>query len=226
MPLKAWLRKTSLYHPVRNWLRTLKHGRELRRWERRGRPVPPPHIVKQRTIRSLADRFGLKILVETGTYYGDMVEAMKRRFSRLYSIELNRELSERAAKRFRGERHVRIIRGDSGIELGKLIGQLDRPALFYLDGHYSGGTTAKGNNDTPIYEELTHILTARQRGHVIVIDDARCFGTDPAYPSIQKLEEFVRSRRPDATVEIEDDSIRITSSAIAAGMSPPDGDGQ
>ncbi len=216
MLLKAWLRQTSLYHPLRNWLRTLKHGRELRRWERRGRPVPPPHIVKQRTLRSLADRFGLKILVETGTYYGDMIEAMKRRFSRIYSIELNRELSERAAKRFRGERHVRIIQGDSGTELGRLVGQLDQPALFYLDGHYSGGTSARGDNDTPIYEELAHIFNARGRGHVIVIDDARCFGTDPAYPSIEKLKEFVGSQRPDARIEIEDDSIRITSAPVAA----------
>ena len=216
MLLKAWLRQTSLYHPVRNWLRTLKHGRELRRWERRGRPVPPPHIVKQRTIRSLADRFGLKILVETGTYYGDMIEAMQRRFNQIYSIELSRELSERAAKRFRGVRHVRIIQGDSGIELGKLVGQLDQPALFYLDGHYSGGTTAKGDANTPVYKELAHIFNARGRGHVIVIDDARCFGTDPAYPSIDQLKEFVGSQLPDARIEIEDDSIRITPAAIAA----------
>jgi len=216
MLLKAWLRKTPLYHPVRNWLRALRHGRELQRWERRGKPAPPPHVVKQRTIRSLADRFGLKILVETGTYYGDMVEAMKRRFSQIYSIELNRELSEKAAKRFRGERHVRIIQGDSGTALGRLVGQLDQPALFYLDGHYSGGTTAKGDNDTPIYEELAHIFNARDRGHVIVIDDARCFGTDPAYPSIEQLKKFVGSQLPDARIEIEDDSIRITPAAIAA----------
>lgn len=215
MLLKAWIRTTPLYHPVRNWLRALKHGRELRRWEQRGKPVPPPHIVKQRTIRTFADRFGLKILVETGTYYGDMVEAMKRRFSRIYSIELNRELCEKAAKRFQGDRHVKIIQGDSGVELGKLVGQLDQPALFYLDGHYSGGTTAKGDNDTPIYEELAHIFSARHRGHVIVIDDARCFGSDPSYPSIEKLSEFVRSKRPDARIEIEDDSIRITPAVVA-----------
>ncbi len=212
MPLKAWIRTTPLYHPVRNWLRALKHGRELRRWERRGKPVPPPHIVKQRTIRTFADRFGLKILVETGTYYGDMVEAMKRRFSRIYSIELNPELCEKAAQRFERDRHVRIIQGNSGIEIGKLIGQLDQPALFYLDGHYSGGTTARGDRDTPIYEELAHIFD-RDARHVIVIDDARCFGTDPGYPTLEKLREFVRSRRPDAHVEVEDDSIRITPAA-------------
>src|SRR5688572_27121184 len=125
--LKEWVRTTPLYHPIRNWLRAMRQGRELRRWEARGKPVPPPHIVKQRTIRTLADRFGLKTLVETGTYYGDMVEAMKRRFSTIYSIELSRELWERAAKRFGRDQHVSIICGDSGSELGKLMSRLDRP---------------------------------------------------------------------------------------------------
>ena len=209
--LREWIRTTRFYHPVRNWLRAMRHGRELRRWEARGRPVPPPHIVKQRTIRTLADRFGLKTLVETGTYYGDMVEAMKRRFSRIYSIELSKELGERAAKRFRRDQHVMIIQGDSGTELGKLVRRIDQPALFYLDGHYSGGITAQGAKDTPIYEELSHIFEHDPR-HVIVIDDARCFGRDPDYPSLQELGEFIRSKRPDVEIEVEDDSIRITPS--------------
>ena len=207
--LREWIRTTPFYHPVRNWLRALRHERELRRWEARGKPVPPPHIVKQRTIHKLADRFGLKTLVETGTYYGDMVEAMKRRFNRIYSIELSKELCERAAKRFRRDRHVRIIQGDSGAELGKLVGSIDQPALFYLDGHYSGGITARAAKWTPIYEELSHIFDHDPR-HVIVIDDARCFGRDPDYPTLEALRQFIRSKRPGAEVEIEDDSIRIT----------------
>ena len=212
MLVKGWVRKTPLYHPVRNWLRRLKQSRELRRWERQGKPVPPPHVVKQRTVHTVADRFGLKVMVETGTYYGDMVEAMKRRFSRIYSIELSRELSERAAKRFRGDRHVTIIQGDSGAELGKLVRSIDQPALFYLDGHYSGGITAQGAKWTPIYEELSHIFAHDPR-HVIVIDDARCFGRDPDYPSLQDLRDFIRSKRPGAEVEVADDSIRITPAA-------------
>jgi hypothetical protein len=52
--------------------------------------VPPPHIVKQQTLRSYSKKFGLNILVETGTLHGDMVEAMKKDFERIYSIELNR----------------------------------------------------------------------------------------------------------------------------------------
>ena len=207
--LKEWLRTTPFYHPVRNWLRARRHGRELRRWEKQGRPVPPPHIVKQRTIHTLAKRFGLKLLVETGTYYGDMVEAMKRHFNQVYSIELSRELWERAAARFHRDRNVTIIHGDSGSALSSVIRGLDQPALFYLDGHYSAGITAHGARNTPIYEELAHIFGCH-RAHVIVIDDARLFGTDPAYPTLRQLEDFVRSKRSDVHLEVADDSIRIT----------------
>jgi hypothetical protein len=206
--LKDWVRTTPLYHPVRNWLRAMRHGRELRRWERRGKPAPPPHIVKQRTLRTVADRFGLNVLVETGTYYGDMVEAMKRRFRQIYSIELSQELWQRAAKRFRRDAHVRIIHGDSGVELARVLSELRQPALFFLDGHYTHRKTARGAKDTPIYEELAHIF-GHDRKHAIVIDDARCFGGDPAYPSMEELRAFVRARWPSATIEVEDDSIRI-----------------
>lgn len=188
---------------------TIEQRWELNEWVRRGRPAPPPHIVKQLTIREFAEKREVRVLIETGTYYGDMVEAMKDYFSRIYSIELSRELYEKAKQRFAGDDKVKIIHGDSGIELGKLIASLDQAAVFWLDGHYSEGVTARGDKDTPIYEELTHIFNSPQKGHVIIIDDARLFGTDPAYPSIDELSRFAKAKNPNVTIEVENDSIRI-----------------
>jgi len=156
-----------------------------------------------------AEKYRLRVLIETGTYYGDMVEAMKKYFSRIYSIELSNELYEKAKQRFAGDDRITIIHGDSGIELGKLMASLDQAALFWLDGHYSAGVTAKGDKDTPIYEELTHIFGSPQQGHVIIIDDARCFGTDPAYPSIDELSGFIKAKNPNVRIEVKNDSIRI-----------------
>jgi hypothetical protein len=203
--LKEFIKRTPIY-PA---LRTIRQRREIKEWERLGRSAPPPHIVKQRTIREFAKKCGVKVLIETGTYYGDMVEAMKNYFSRIYSIELSNELYEKARRRFAGDKGIKIIHGDSGIELGKLINSLDQPALFWLDGHYSAGETAKGDKDTPIYEELTHIFNSQQGGHVVIIDDARLFGTDPAYPSIDELSRFIKANSPNAKIEVENDSIRI-----------------
>lgn len=212
--LKMAIQKTPLYALLRNWAETRRQKRELMEWYRNGRPVPPPHIVKQRTLRSFADRFGLMILVETGTYFGDMVAAMKDDFDRVYSIELSKELYEKARRRFRDEEKVELIYGDSGTELGKLIHRLDKPALFWLDGHYSAGVTARGDKDTPIYEELTHIFNAQDIGHVIIIDDARCFETDAAYPCIEELSKFIKSKRSNVSITVEEDSIRVTPNKV------------
>jgi len=84
--IKKIINKTPLYYPLINWLAKRKHLEELVEWERIGKPVPPPHIIKQKVLRDYSKIYGLRILVETGTYLGDMVEAMKANFDRIYSI--------------------------------------------------------------------------------------------------------------------------------------------
>ena len=207
--MKKIITKTPLYDSLRNLVIRRRELKELADWERNGRPIPPPHIVKQQTLKTISKRYGLKILVETGTYYGDMVEAMKDVFNQLYSIELSTELYKKAKKRFKGEKHIELICGDSGLELMNLMSKIDQPTLFWLDGHYSAGVTAKGEKDTPIYEELNHILNSTDKGHVIIIDDARCFGADPNYPSIKELCDFIKSKRANLDIVIQDDCIRV-----------------
>ena len=207
--LEKIITKTPLYDSLRNLVIRRRELKQLADWERNGRPIPPPHIVKQQTLKTISKRYGLKILVETGTYYGDMVEAMKDVFNQLYSIELSAELYKKAKKRFKGEKHIELICGDSGRELMNLMSKIDQPTLFWLDGHYSAGVTAKGEKDTPIYEELNHILNSTDKGHVIIIDDARCFGADPNYPSIKELCDFIKSKRANLDIVIQDDCIRV-----------------
>jgi hypothetical protein len=203
------LKAIRWYQAFRNWRHRRKQAREIRDWERNRRQAPPP-IIKQRMIKAYAQKYGLRVFVETGTYRGDTVEAVKDLFDRIYSIEIGRELFEKARERFRAAKHIEIIHGDSGEELGNVMKKLDQPTLFYLDGHYSGQDTARGKKDTPICEEMGHILTSSEKRHVILIDDARCFGSDPAYPSLTELKEFVRVRRDDVRISVEDDCVRIT----------------
>lgn len=79
-----------------------------------------------------------------------MVEAMRGHFDRIYSIELSEALCWNAQKRFKDYNNIEIICGDSITELEKVIQHLDQPSLFWLDGHYSAGVTAKGVKNTPV----------------------------------------------------------------------------
>jgi hypothetical protein len=185
--------------------------RELARVLRPSRQ-PAEHSVKQAAIRQLAERHGTRTLVETGTFRGDMIEAMKSRFDRLYSIELNEEFYRTAKTRFANDSRIEIMHGDSGEKLKEIMPRLTGPALFWLDGHYSGGDTAKGSLVTPIMAELDHILDAADLGHVILIDDARLFGNDSSYPTIQTVTAAVLRRRPSLAVSVANDAIRFVPS--------------
>ena len=115
-----------------------------------------------------------------------MVEAQRNHFEKIYSIELSEKLFNRAKKRFKDYSHITILHGDSGIVLNKLIPEIDKPALFWLDGHYSGGITAKGEKECPVPEELKTILKS-SLPHIILIDDARLFNGTHDYPTIEQI---------------------------------------
>lgn len=160
-----------------------------------------------------AQRFNARMFVETGVLFGEMLIAARPYFNKLYSIELDPDLCHQAQKRLSKHTHISILEGDSGLVLPQLIQQIDEPALFWLDGHYSGGVTAQGDLDTPIATELDAVLSHPIRNHVILIDDARCFDGTNDYPRLDDLEARVRERRPDLHWETSHDMIRILPSA-------------
>ncbi len=207
--VKALIFRSRLYAGLTVWQTRKQQKRTLATWKQNGKPMPPPHLIKQAHIREIADRFQLETLVETGTFYGDMVEAMRPHFKTIYSIELSKALYRRAACRFHRYPNIHITQGDSAIELKAIVAHLDQPALFWLDGHYSDGITARGAQDTPIYEELIHIFNSPVTGHAILIDDARCFGAYPTYPSKDEISSFIRKHVPDCILDEHHDCIRI-----------------
>jgi len=185
---------------------------ELRQWELKGRPAPPPHIIKQRTIAEYQSKYGNRVMVETGTFLGDMVEAQKNVFSTIYSIELSSKLYKRAVKRFKGDDRIRLLQGDSGNRLSEIVSALKEPALFWLDGHYSGGITALGDKECPVPEELEAIFKS-SFNHVILVDDARLFNGTNSYPDIDQIRNIINRNKKSYKVEIKDDIIRLTAVA-------------
>jgi hypothetical protein len=214
--IKTQFKRTLVYDVVK-YFRLRKQQRairaqqdqEIRDWQARGKPDPVPHIVKQRTIRAYAKRYSLEILLETGTYLGDMVEAMKGDFTTVLSIELDQKLYGRARQRFADHPHISIVQGDSGKLIAEILAAIDRPCLFWLDGHYSGDITTRAGIDTPIVEELRHIMSHPVAGHVILIDDGRLFVGKDGYPTMNELRSMIHERHPDWIIEFEDDIIRI-----------------
>jgi hypothetical protein len=189
-------------------LRHLKEKQQLKDWQAAGCPSPPPHIVKQLLIDEFRKKNSIATLVETGTYLGDMIEAQKKRFAKIISIELSVELHKNAQKRFQNDKNVVIEQGDSGKVLPRVMAALNEPAIFWLDGHFSSGVTAKGDKDCPIFEELDAIFAANKLNHVLLIDDARFFNGEGDYPTIEALSAYIKNKNSAYCIEVKHDVIR------------------
>ncbi len=181
----------------------------VKQWEASGKPVPAPPVVKQAVVAMYARKYHVRVLMETGTYKGAMVTACRNRFEKIISIELDLELYEKAKALFASDPHISICHGDSSEALPELLAAINSPCLFWLDGHYSGGPTARGRLSTPIMEELKCIFSHNVKGHIVLIDDARCFTGADDYPTLDELESFVMQQRPDCYFNVQDDIIRL-----------------
>lgn len=179
----------------------------LLRWRLYGKPSPPPHIIKQQAVKHFQKRYNLNLFIETGTYLGEMVNAILKDFSAIHSIELDKQLFNRAKELFSAHPHVTILHGDSSKLLPDLLNTISQRCLFWLDGHYSGGITAKGAVDYPILTELCHIQNHKIKDHVILIDDARLFTGENDTPSVGEICGHLKRINPVYTVEIRNDII-------------------
>ncbi len=201
--------KQSITSFVRRHIGHVREDKQVREWENQGRPVPPPHLVKERVIKEYAKRYSIDALIETGTYLGFMVDATRTTFKRIISIELDPDLYAQAQHKFKPYPHITILQGDSSEILPNVMADIKQPCLFWFDGHYSAGITARGTLSTPIMQELKCVLSHSVDKHVMLIDDARLFDGSNDYPRIEELKTFVASKCPDWNFETKDDIIRV-----------------
>jgi hypothetical protein len=196
----------------------LYQQRDYWQWLVDGKPVPAPHIVKQMAVREHARRSGAKLFIETGTFLGEMVDAVHPLFSRVFSIELAERFCREAREFFRPVPHVVIVQGDSGKLLPGILADINEPVLFWLDGHYSGGDTGHGDESSPVIAELRTIIGHPVKNHVILIDDARCFTGNDGYPTMQEVFDLVKPESRGLRMEVADDIIRIFPKSGFDGM--------
>lgn len=185
--------------------------KDLRRFLRPAayRLLSAPHGIKIREILKLKDRYQLKTFVETGTYLGDTIDSVVNQFDKVYSVELDKKLYQRAKKLFKNDISVHLVFGDSGTKIKEILREIKEPALFWLDAHYSGAGTARGKKDSPVSQELRAILNHKIKKHIILIDDARLFIGQDGYPKLAALRAYLKNKYPAKRLKVDNDIIRI-----------------
>ena len=178
-------------------------------WYISGMQDPPIYSYKRKLIGKFIKGISADVFIETGTFVGDTTEWARTRFKDVYSIELDRGMAENARIRFATYSNVHLFEGDSALKLNEALKHVSGRAVFWLDGHYSGGGTALADIETPILEELRTIFAHPFKDHLILIDDARCFDGTHDYPTLEGLKKFILKNRPSAQIEVVRDIIVI-----------------
>ena len=174
-------------------------------WDRLGRPGWPPHEVKARVVLEYAERYGLRTLVETGTYAGDMIMSVSHCFDRVYSIEINADMYKENAERFKGLGNLELICNDSPDVLRRRTKEFlaSGPALFWLDAH--------GPADSVLTKELAVLSTKDIGGSIILADDVRLMSwMRDKWPDVDDVVRWIKKTWPKKTVEVKDDLLRVT----------------
>lgn len=180
-------------------------------------------------IEKIARLNGARTFIETGTYLGDTVASVRPLFDRVFSIELSAELYERAVHRFSGDSGVTLLLGDSSTQLLEAVNRAGDPrAIVWLDAHWSGGNTAKADENTPIVQELKAISSTFLDQAIILVDDLRYFINIPpgfevheangGYPLLQDLLSNIRKLWPDRVAWINGDVLLIFPEAVSGGL--------
>lgn len=129
-------------------------------------------------LKSIKELFNANTFVETGTFLGYTTANAAKVFDYVHTIELSKELYEKAGNSLKNYSNVILHLGDSANVLPKLLPLLGGKTVFWLDGHYSGlhagEQTAIGEETTPILKEITCIQQSIKDA-IILVDDIRLF---------------------------------------------------
>jgi hypothetical protein len=134
-------------------------------------------------IISLRNHYRLmQDFVETGTSIGATSKIASRFFQKVWTIEIDPNMHRRAKENLRGLTNVQQYLGDSAEILPHVFPNLDpNGAMFWLDGHYSGGPKI-GKTECPLLQEIEAINTRGDNFDCILIDNIGMMCRPPHKP--------------------------------------------
>ncbi len=167
-------------------------------WKQTGYASPPPDFVKKEALLRNLSKLDPRetLFIETGTAAGTTARMVAARGYQVTTIELAEHLYQysRALLEPMG---VTCLHGNSVALLPKVIDAIppEMSVFCWLDGHYSGDGTAKGDSDIPIVQELLAIerrIARSEKPLLVQVDDIRMFGVDEMYPELDHLVDYCR----------------------------------
>jgi len=182
-------------------------------WLRGAYKWGPSAYAKHRHLLDVFQERGHRVFIEAGTYRGNTVAFFLSHADEITSVELQDGLYADAVRRFAAHPKVTIVHGDALTEIPRVVAEVSRPPLVFLDGHFSMQGTAVGTEMEPARAMLPALGRAAPPGTTVVIDDLRLFGSGMVgFPQLDELTAAAREGFPDANIRTGLDSVVIEAS--------------
>ena len=179
----------------------------------------------------IASDLGLKLAIESGSYFGSGAVHLATICERVFSIENDPLLHEFCSKCYGNIKNIVWVCGKSDDALARICKKIHEPALFVLDAHWfpmSPRSEFSEGTLCPLMGELDAISKPLKEleESVIMIDDAAMFLDSldrpfkrSDFPPITAVIEQLRGAMGFAYVEVVDDVIVAGPKAIGNSIS-------
>ena len=118
------------------------------------------HSISHSYLKNIfPDVVNYNVFIETGTRTGGTTFKMSPYFDTVHTVELSETLylQTKSVANSKQYNNIHFHLGDSAKVLYDILPTINQKAIFYLDGHWSAGNTARGPKDCPVIEELQSI---------------------------------------------------------------------
>lgn len=174
-------------------------------------------------VVALQKRFQIENFVETGTYLGETTQWASNIFNKVHSLEASPKYFKISSDKLKNFQNITLHFGISTDVLPNILKNLNGPSFFWLDAHWSGGDTFRGNSECPLIQEIK-LINSYFDDKFIFIDDAHMFLSLPPPPhnpnDWPKIDEVVFELQTSSTknyILIYDDVI-ISAPYYAKGL--------
>lgn len=148
--------------------------------------------------KGLFGKYLKRVFIETGSNYGDGIQqALDEGYEIIYSIEIDSGRWDHCNKRFKENKNIYLLLGDTVNILNVLLRYIDEPVTFWLDAH-------KGNGKSPLLQELEIIRKHDIKTHTLLIDDLRDWKREKCGFNTEILKKRILKINPDYKFILED----------------------
>lgn len=142
------------------------------------------HFLKE-SLAGLVEKYGVKTIIETGTYMADSTFEFEKMVDTVYTIEVNETYFYSAKRRAEANKSsVNFLLGSSPEAIKGICSSnlLKKPILFFLDAHWYGYN--------PLLDELKTIAECGLKDSIIVIHDFKVPGKDFGFDLFPDKREY------------------------------------